>query len=371
MTQAWSRSPFSALHGQVRCGYGLANDIWGQRQLGPMTSGRGDDGGDPQMSLAILPGLALSAALAVAAVVLRNFTGIQALNPVVVALVLGIAVRASIGAHPATKAGVAFAVRPVLRAAIVLLGLQVTFGQLLSIGPGALALALAAVALTMPFTMWLGARLGVTPALSQLIGTGTGICGASAIVAANEVVGGDREDVAYALAVVTLFGTAALVLYPLLGAALAMPPHVFGLWTGASIHEVVQAVGAAAAGGPEAAEVGTVTKLARVVLLAPAVIALGMWLKRGAGAGKVKVAVPWFAFGFLGMVALGSTGLVPIVGKTLSQQAVPLMMATAVAALGLGTDLKALRARGARPLVLGGLATVFIGVLGITGAHLI
>ena len=323
------------------------------------------------MSLAILPGLALSAALALAAVILRDQSKIQALNPVVVALVLGITVRAVLGAQPATKVGISFAVRPVLRTAIVLLGLQVTVGQLLSIGGGAILLAIAAVALTMPFTMWLGARLGVAPALAQLIGTGTGICGASAIVAANEVAGGDREDVAYALAVVTLFGTIALVLYPALGAALEMSPRVFGLWAGASIHEVVQAVGAAAAGGPEAAEVGTITKLARVVLLAPAVIGLGMWLKRGDGTGRVKVAVPWFAFGFLGMVALGSTGLLPPIVKSFSQQIVPLMMATAVAALGLGTDLKALRERGARPLLLGGIATAFIGVLGIVGAHLV
>jgi uncharacterized integral membrane protein (TIGR00698 family) len=323
------------------------------------------------MSLAILPGLAISAGLALAAVLLRELTAIKALNPVVVALVLGIAVRAFLGSPANLKTGVAFAVRPVLRAAIVLLGLQVTLGQLLSIGPGALALALAAVALTMPFTIWLGDRLGVSPALSQLIGTGTGICGASAIVAANEVAGGDREDVAYALAVVTLFGTLALVLYPSIGAALEMSPRVLGLWTGSSIHEVVQAVGAAAAGGPQAAETGTITKLARVVLLAPAIIALGLWLKRGEKTGKVKVAVPWFAFGFLGMVGLGSTGLLPPAATALSQQAVPLMMATAVAALGLGTDLKALKARGPRPLMLGGLATLFIGVLGIVGAHLV
>lgn len=323
------------------------------------------------MSVGILPGLALSAGLALMAVLLRTITAVNALNPVVVALVLGIAIRAGLGTPHAIKVGITFAVRPVLRAAIVLLGLQVTLDQLLWIGGGAVVLAIAAVTLTIPFTIWLGARLGVAPPLAQLIGTGTGICGASAIVAANEVAGGDREDVAYALAVVTLFGTLALVLYPTLGAALTMSPRVLGLWTGASIHEVVQAVGAAAAGGPQAAEVGTITKLARVALLAPAIIALGMWLKRGDSAGKVKVAVPWFAFGFLGMVALGSTGLVPPVAKTLSQHAVPLMMATAVAALGLGTDLGALRARGVRPLLLGGIATAFIGVLGIAGAYLV
>jgi uncharacterized integral membrane protein (TIGR00698 family) len=323
------------------------------------------------MNLAILPGLALSAGLAVIAIALCRWIGVQALNPVVVALVFGIAVRQGLGLSASLKPGVSFSVRPVLRAAIVLLGLQVTPVQLLSIGAGALMLAVAAVALTMPFTIWLGGKLGVQPALSQLIGAGTGICGASAVVATNEVAGGDREDVAYALAVVTLFGTVALILYPIVGIALGFDPRVFGLWTGSSIHEVVQAVGAAAAGGAQAAEIGTITKLARVVLLAPAILALGYWMRRGAGPTKTKAPVPWFAFGFLALIAVGGTGLVPADAVWLSRQVVPLMMATAVAALGLGIELSALRKRGMRPLALGGLATVFIGVLGLAGALLV
>ena len=151
--------------------------------------------------LAILPGLILSLALAWLSIQLKNATGLAALNPVVVALVAGIALRAAFGLAPGLRAGTAFAVRPVLRAAIVLLGLQVTLGQLASIGAGALGLAFVSVALTVPFTIWLGRVLGVDAALSQLIGTGTGICGASAIVAANQVSRGSQEDVAYALGI--------------------------------------------------------------------------------------------------------------------------------------------------------------------------
>lgn len=165
----------------------------------------------------IAPGLALSAGLAGTAMLLREITGLTALNPVVVALVLGIAVRAAAGAPRQLAPGVSFAVRPVLRAAIVLLGSQVTLQQLLSVGGGALLLAFASVALTMPFTMWLGTRLAMKPALAQLIGAGTGICGASAVAAANQVAGGEQEDVAYALAIVTLFGTLAMLAYPALG----------------------------------------------------------------------------------------------------------------------------------------------------------
>jgi len=317
---------------------------------------------------AVAPGLAAACTIALASTALRNATGIAALNPVVLALAVGMAARAALGASPALGPGVAFAVRPLLRAAIVLLGLNVTLGQLLDLGAGALALAVVVVAATLPFTVWLGGRLGVGRPLAQLIGAGTAICGASAIVAANQVARGRDEDVAYALAVITLCGSAAMLAYPLLAGPLDLDARAYGLWAGASVHEVVQAVGAAAAGGPEASQSGTVMKLARVVLLAPAVAALGLWAGSGGGA---KAPVPWFAFGFLGLVALGSTGLVPGVLVEAVRALVPLMLAASVAALGLSTDLKALRARGGAPLVLGIASTLFIAGLALVGVVVI
>lgn len=312
----------------------------------------------------LAPGLAAAFAIALASTGLRNATSIAALNPVVLALAIGMAARSVLGASPPLTPGIAFAVRPLLRAAIVLLGLSVTLGQLFGLGAGALGLAVLVVATTLPFTVWLGNRLGVDPPLAQLIGAGTAICGASAIVAANQVARGRDEDVTYALAVITLCGTAAMLIYPALAAPLGLDAHSYGLWAGASVHEVVQAVGAAAAGGPEAAQSGTVMKLARVFLLAPAVAALGLWVGQSGGA---KAPVPWFAFGFLGLVVLGSTGLVPGLVVDASRTIVPLMLATSVAALGLSTDLRALRARGGAPLILGVASTIFIAVLGLVG----
>jgi len=319
----------------------------------------------------IAPGLGLCVLLALLAIRVRDASGLAALNPVVVALVAGIALRTAFRLPVWLRPGTAFAVRPVLRAAIVLLGLQVTAGQLLSIGGGALALAFCSVALTVPFTIWLGGVLGVSTPLAQLIGTGTGICGASAIVAANQVVRGKQEDVAYALAVITLCGTASLLLYPELAPLLGLGPRAYGLWAGASIHEVVQAVGAAAAGGPISVETGTITKLARVVLLAPAVLALGAWVRRGQPkGGHLGAPMPWFAFGFLAMVAVASTGMVPPAAIGGSKQLVPLMLAASVAALGLNTDLRALHAQGVRPLLLGIAASVFVSLIGLIGALL-
>ncbi len=232
---------------------------------------------------------------------------------------------------------------------------------------------MALVAATIPFAIWLGARMGVDPALATLLGVGTGICGASAIVAANQVARGREEDVTYALAVITICGTAGLVLLPLLAAPLGLGAQAYGLWAGAALHEVVQAVGAAGAGGPEAAQSGTVMKLARVALLAPAILALGWWASRATTAGDqgpARVPVPWFALGFLGMVVLGSAGLVPGAATEASRVLVPLMLAASVAALGLSTRLGALRARGTRPFALGVVLTLFIAVLALAGVWL-
>jgi uncharacterized membrane protein YadS len=135
-------------------------------------------------------------------------------------------------------------------------------------------------------------------------------------------------------------------------------------------------VGAAAAGGPVSAEVGTITKLARVVLLAPAVLALGAWVRhsspRRTDQGPSKAPMPWFAFGFLAMVGVASTHLVPPMITQLSAKTlVPLMLAASVAALGLNTNLAALRAKGLRPLLLGIGATLFVAAVGLVGAKLV
>jgi uncharacterized integral membrane protein (TIGR00698 family) len=302
----------------------------------------------------------------------RSVSGIAALNPVAAALLVGLALGTLSGRPATLKPGIAFSARPLLRAAIVLLGFQVTLGALVSDGLGVLALAAAVVVLTLIFTIGLGRSMGVDPRLAQLVGMGTAICGASAIVAANQVVRGRDEDVTYALGVITLCGTVALILYPALMPMTGFDARAYGVWAGASIHEVVQAVGAAAAGGEEAARSGTVAKLARVFLLAPAVMALGVWVGRPAGKDEpVRAAVPWFAFGFLAAVTVNSMGLVPGVVVQASRGAVPIMLAASVAALGLSTDLRSLRARGGAPLLLGVASTAFIATLAWVGALLL
>ncbi|MBM4192140.1 MAG: putative sulfate exporter family transporter [Gammaproteobacteria bacterium] len=324
-----------------------------------------------------LPGLLLAIGVVTTAfgVWALDLLGLSKINPLMLAILIGIGLRNTLGRPEFTQAGIAMCLRRPLRAGIILLGLQVTLAETLEIGiPGLLILAFALLG-TFLLTQRLGARLGVRPGLATLIATGTGICGASAIVAANTVVRDDEEIVAYALATVTFFGTLAMFAYPMIGNLLGLDARSYGLWTGASVHEVAQVIAAGFARGEAAGEFATVAKLARVLMLAPLVIGMGLWAQRQLArregtdtAAQGRAPMPWFVFGFLGMVLLSGSGWVPTEAKQIAAPTAQALLALALAAVGLETDIRKLVAQGWQPLALGALATAFIAssTLGLT-----
>jgi uncharacterized integral membrane protein (TIGR00698 family) len=315
---------------------------------------------------ALLPGLALGGAVTAAAFLLRSLElpGLTRLSPLMLAIMIGMLVRNTLGRPEAARAGLAFSLRGPLRLGIILLGLQVTLAEILGIGWSGLLILAFALLSTYLFTLWLGGRLGVAPGLATLIAAGTGVCGASAIVAANTVVRDGDESVAYALATVTLFGTIAMFSYPLIGAALHMPTEVYGLWSGASVHEVAQVVAAGFARGQAEGEFATVAKLARVLMLAPLVIGMGLWAARQTQGGSRTGSppIPWFVFGFLALVLLGDTGWIDPQLRLYANLATQILLTFALAAVGLETDIRRLIAQGWQPLLLGALATVYIAL---------
>jgi uncharacterized integral membrane protein (TIGR00698 family) len=282
------------------------------------------------------------------------------------AMLIGIALRNTFGAFPSTQPGIAFSIKRLLRLAIVLLGLQLTAAQVIAVGGRGLAIIAATLLATFLFTTWAGRRLGVDRKLSQLIAAGTSICGASAVLATNTVTRAPDEDVAYAVACVTVFGSLAMLLYPLLPALLALDAPSYGLWAGASIHEVAQVVAAGFQHGEPAGEAATIAKLARVMLLAPLVLALGLIARRSAADGAApRPPLPWFVFGFIAMIALGSVVEIPAPLKHQLALLTSFLLATALAAMGLDTDLRRLAAEGFRPALLGALATAFIATFSL------
>ena len=184
------------------------------------------------------------------------------------------------------------------------------------------------------------------------------------MIATNTVTNAHDEDVAYAVACVTLFGSIAMFAYPLLPALLHLDARAYGLWSGASIHEIAQVIAAAFQAGQKAGEFGTIAKLTRVAMLAPVVMVLSFIARRAAsghhGAHKTGAPIPWFVLGFVAMVALNSLVTIPAETKATLVTATTFLLSMALAAMGLDTDIRKLRARGLRPLALGAASFLFI-----------
>jgi uncharacterized integral membrane protein (TIGR00698 family) len=318
----------------------------------------------------LVPGLLLTFTIAAAAFALRNLSGITALSPLIVAIVLGMALHNAVGTPGTFKPGVMFGTRRILRFAIILLGLQVSLAQVVAVGIVGLAIIGVTLAGTFVFTVWLGRRLGIDRKLAELIGAGTSICGASAVIATNTVTCASDEDVAYAVACITVFGSVSVLLYPALAGLLQLAPHAFGLWTGASIHEIAQVVAASFQYGADAGNFGTIVKLSRVMLLAPLILALsyyGAKRRKSVAAEDVdrRVPKPWFVAGFVTVMLFNSLDLIPHVEKIYLAQATTFLLTVALAAMGLATDFRKLRAKGWKPLLVGAGSWLFISAFSL------
>jgi uncharacterized integral membrane protein (TIGR00698 family) len=314
----------------------------------------------------ILPGVLLAAVLAWLARWLHTIPALGAVSALMLAILLGIAVRNTIGMHPALQPGIKFSMRRLLRLAIMLLGFQLSLHQIQQVGGIGFLIVATTLGCTFLFTLWLGKLLGVDPKLTELLAAGTSICGASAVVATNTVTDGTDEDVAYAIAVVTALGTASVMLYPLASAAMTMPASSYGLWTGASIHEIAQVIAAAFQGGPVSAQYGTISKLSRVMLLAPVVFLLGYLADRKRGrAESGKVPFPLFLVGFLAMIGVNSLGILTPEWVARLVFVNQFLLALALAAMGLETSVRKLIGEGLRPFLVGAGAWCFISALSL------
>jgi uncharacterized integral membrane protein (TIGR00698 family) len=325
-------------------------------------------------SASIVCGVLLAAGIAVVAFALRLLPGVGFLSPMILAILLGMAVQNTVGTPSAARPGVRFSLRRVLRLAIVLLGLQLTAEQVMDVGATGITIIVTTLIASFLFTKCLGHVIGVDRKLAELIAAGTSVCGASAVVATNTVTRAADEDVAYAVASVTVFGSLSMFLYPLLPAVLHLAPHAYGLWAGASIHEIAQVVGAAFQDGVDAGSFATVAKLSRVAMLAPLVLVLG-WTTARRGATQEgepsRVPAPWFVLGFLALVAVNSVVPIPSAAKGWIVPLTAFLLSVALAAMGLETDVGKLKAKGLRPLLLGACAWLFISAFSLALVELL
>ncbi len=322
-----------------------------------------------------LPGLGLVALIATVAFavesVIKTNTPIV-LSPLVVAVVLG-GLISNLGLIPERcRSGLRFAARSLLRLGIVLLGLQLSFSQVRELGAPGLLLVAFVVAITFIGTQWLGKKLGLSHGLSLLVATGFSICGASAIAAMRPVSDADDDDMAYAIALVTICGTMAIFLLPAFAGVIGFSGAQFGSWVGASVHDVAQTVATASTGNQEAQHAAIVVKLTRVMLLAPMVAGVSFARRRTtANATKLPPLVPLFVVGFLIAISLNSYFDIPKVVLSDAKWIEKSLLASALVGLGAGVDARKLRSIGARPLVLGLISWLLIATLSAIGVAIL
>ncbi|MGC3986625.1 MAG: YeiH family putative sulfate export transporter [Pseudorhodoferax sp.] len=334
----------------------------------------------------LAPGLLVVLAIAAVAVTAGALPALarHGLSALTLAVLAGIVLGNSVYPRLAATAdpGVAWAKHWLLRAGIVLYGLRLSLHDIAQLGVAGVAVDAAVIVSTFALACWAGQRwLGLSREQAALIGAGSAICGAAAVLATAPVLRARGESATVAVATVVVFGTLSMLLLPLFAAPLAgwlggMPQ--LGLYLGSTVHEVAQVVAAADAIDPALTGAAVVAKMVRVMLLAPFLLALSLWAVRSArttGAAPGPIAIPWFALGFLAVVVLGSLLPVPAPLRAALLWLDQLLLATAMAALGLGTHWRLVRRAGVRPLLLaallfgwlvvgGGLLNKLAGALG-------
>ncbi|OHX22435.1 hypothetical protein BHL63_08845 [Xanthomonas alfalfae] len=328
----------------------------------------------------LVPGLALTGLLAGASMQLGKIGGLQAngVSALTLAILLGMLAGNTFYPRLAANAdpGVRFSKATLLRLGIVLYGLRLTFQDIGNVGWTGVAIDAAVLCSTFGLACFVGTRVfGLDRTTAMLIGAGSSICGAAAVMAAEPVVRGRAEQVMVAVATVVVFGTLAMFLYPVLyhlvahSRGFALSPAAYGVFAGSTIHEVAQVVAAGRAIGEQAANTAVIAKMVRVMLLAPFLIALSAYLSRTRGqhadpsncdggtdqnarTQPGSIVMPWFALGFIAVAGLNSLALLP---PTLVHQAIDIdtvLLAMAMAGLGLTTHVSAIRKAGIRPLAL-------------------
>ena len=339
---------------------------------------------DGQRWQAKVPGLALCALLGMVAVQLASVPGVasRGISPLTVAIVVGMLLGNTVygGLSRWAGPGVALTRTTVLRAGVVLYGFRLTLQDIAHVGWAGVLIDLLVLTSTFVLSYQLGTRLlGLDRASAMLVGAGSAICGAAAVLATEPVVRGKAEQVSVAVAGVVIFGTLSMFLNPLLyvlnGAWHVIPGDAatFGIYIGSTVHEVAQVVAAGRQVGPEAAGTAVIAKMVRVLMLAPFLVVLAAWLKSrlaggpaepGASAAGRGPAVPAFAFVFIGTVLFNSLNLLPLPLVDLITRVDTFLLAAAMGALGLSTHFGTLRRSGGRSMVLASLLFVWLVVGG-------
>ena len=320
----------------------------------------------------LFPGLVSAVTVALAAKFISEHYGAPVM---LMALLLGMALTFLAEAGSAAEPGIEFAARKLLRFGVALLGLGITVQQIASAGIGVVVVTFAGVALTVGAGVVLARMLGRSLPFGLLTGGAVAICGASAALAISSVLprtdANHERDTIFTVIAVTALSTLAMILYPIIGAALGLSDHAMGVFFGATIHDVAQVVGAGYSVSDEAGATATFVKLLRVALLVPVVVVLSVVFKsRRPGQGGA-LPIPFFVIGFAALVLLGSADIIPAQATAILLELSRWCLITAIAALGMKTSLKKLGEVGGGAIAIVCGLTVLLAVFALCAIHLL
>ncbi|GGD64583.1 YeiH family protein [Paenibacillus nasutitermitis] len=316
-------------------------------------------------------GLGITLAIAIAAKYIAELPFMNIMGQLVIAILIGMGFRAVAGVPERASAGIAFSSKTLLRYGIILLGMRLNLTDIIHAGPKVLAIALINIVTTIFVVLGFARLLKVDRKLGLLTACGTAICGAAAVVAISPQIKARDEETAIGAASVAILGTIFTLVYTLMYPILGLSEGGYGIFAGATLHEVAHAIAAAAPGGQEAVDLAVIVKLTRVAMLVPVALILGIWMRRrenkhnnGTKGAAQKIPVPWFIFGFLAMSGLNTLHIVPEAAAGQLIVAAYILIAMAMAALGLGVDLPSFFRLGRKSFMAGLLGSIVLAVLG-------
>ena len=310
-----------------------------------------------------LPGIAICLAISVPAWFLGQM--IPMAGGAVIGIVAGM-LLANFWRYPnLIKPGIKDTSKRMLQSAVVLLGFQMNFGDVLTLGGQSIALILISIAAALLTAYIIGRKIGVTFNEKTLIGVGTAICGGSAIAAAAPVIKASDKEIASAISTVFLFNVVAVFVFPLIGNLTGMSDMRFGMWAGAAINDTSAVVSAAYAYSDTAGDIATIVKLSRALMIIPVTFALAMYqTKKEAGGGGFKLhkSIPWFVIAFLLACIINTAGVIPADITFVFGRMSRFLIIMAMSAIGLCTNLKELLHSGGKTVLLGLCCAVVVAV---------
>lgn len=320
------------------------------------------------LSPAFMKGILLTLIIALVAKYISTFPFFSILGQLVIAIILGMAWRATFKVQEAWQTGITFSSKKLLRLGIILLGMRLNLMDIYNAGASVFLIAFINLVFALVVVYGLTKVFHVDKKLGILTACGTAICGAAAVVAIAPQIKANEKETAVGAAIVALLGTVFTLVYTVLYSLFHLTPTEYGIFAGGTLHEIAHVIAAASAGGNEAIDMAVIVKLTRVALLVPVAIVIGILYRRidkGQDNGGFSLSIiPWFILGFLAMSAINSLGIVPANVAQAFVNIAYVLIGMAMAGLGLNVEIKTFKQLGVKAFIAGFIGSICLSILG-------